>query len=304
MTLVKAASAHELLKRRLSESIREIGENGRKNKTMNHRAAPNLMYNPTQNEHWANTASHGLMVVPSILANELLVWKSQQIRNTLNNWKDSCSDGDFKESITSYCYGNQSHPTFAEFEFTSRTYGASLISLFLISTLYHWICWTQSQWKVKTGRHKGCAERRPSLNKSFHYCDRTTIYFFIAGSYTPWLMLRKIHPSIVWLQWIVWLGAAGGVTYSYLFFEKYKLLDTVLYIVAGLFPGLAMVLFQAENTVSGMPELAIGGAFYLTGVIFFKCDGILPYAHAIWHLFVACGAFTHYYGIYFHLYSQ
>lgn len=54
---------------------------------------------------------------------------------------------------------------------------------------------------------------------------------------------------------------------------------------------------------SGMPELAWGGAFYLFGVLIFKCDGIIPFAHAIWHLLVACGAFTHYYGICNHLYA-
>ena len=33
-----------------------------------------------------------------------------------------------------------------------------------------------------------------------------------------------------------------------------------------------------------------GGAFFLLGVFFFKLDGRLPLAHAIWHLFVVFGA--------------
>ena len=46
----------------------------------------------------------------------------------------------------------------------------------------------------------GCAVRRPSLNKLFHFGDRTTIYFFIAGSYSPFLMLQEIHPDLQWMQ--------------------------------------------------------------------------------------------------------
>lgn len=48
--------------------------------------------------------------------------------------------------------------------------------------------------------------------------------------------------------------------------------------------------------------LAAGGSFYLVGVCFFKCDGKIPFAHAIWHLFVAAGASSHSLLIYKYLY--
>ena len=50
-----------------------------------------------------------------------------------------------------------------------------------------------------------------------------------------------------------------------------------------------------------MIELALGGAIYILGVFFFKSDGRIPCAHAIWHLFVVLGAYTHFVAIQKHL---
>ncbi|CAK8681801.1 unnamed protein product [Clavelina lepadiformis] len=198
---------------------------------------------------------------------------------------------------------NSSFPTYAAYEFCSRSYGASLVLLFVISTLFHWISWTQSHWKKRS--HAGCCVRRPSLNKFFHICDRTTIYFFIAGSYSPWLMLHETHQSIMWLQWAIWLAAVLGTMYTFIFLEKFKLLETLFYLFVGIVPGvLALMYNPSHSTSSGFTELALGGTFYIFGVLVFKCDGIIPFAHAIWHTFVTAGAISHYYGIYKHFYSS
>lgn len=52
----------------------------------------------------------------------------------------------------------------------------------------------------------------------------------------------------------------------------------------------------------GLLELVLGGFFYCLGMVFFKSDGRIPFAHAIWHLFVAIGAGIHYYAIWRYLY--
>lgn len=51
-----------------------------------------------------------------------------------------------------------------------------------------------------------------------------------------------------------------------------------------------------------MQELACGGLIYCLGVFFFKSDGVIPFAHAIWHVFVALAAAVHYYAIWKYLY--
>lgn len=62
------------------------------------------------------------------------------------------------------------------------------------------------------------------------------------------------------------------------------------------------VSFQREP--SGIYELFLGGLSFITGVIFFKSDGVIPFAHAIWHLFVLVGTMFHFYAINLYLLGQ
>jgi len=57
-----------------------------------------------------------------------------------------------------------------------------------------------------------------------------------------------------------------------------------------------------SKDLPGIQELQFGGVCYIAGVIFFKMDGRIPFAHAIWHLFVAFAAGVHYYAILDNLY--
>jgi monocyte-to-macrophage differentiation protein len=47
--------------------------------------------------------------------------------------------------------------------------------------------------------------------------------------------------------------------------------------------------------------MGIGGFMFLSGVVFFKSDGLIPFAHAIWHCFVFFGAAFQYYAVYNYL---
>ncbi|XP_036196404.1 monocyte to macrophage differentiation factor isoform X3 [Myotis myotis] len=106
-----------------------------------------------------------------------------------------------------------------------------------------------------------------TVEQCFHMCDRMVIYFFIAASYAPW----------------------------------YKLVELLFYLTMGFSPALVVT---SMNNTEGLHELACGGLIYCLGVVFFKSDGIIPFAHAIWHLFVATAAAVHYYAIWKYLYRS
>nr|XP_020022390.1 monocyte to macrophage differentiation factor isoform X1 [Castor canadensis] len=170
---------------------------------------------------------------------------------------------------------------------TAWIYGMGLCALFIVSTVFHIVSWKKSH--LRTVEH------------CFHMCDRMVIYFFIAASYAPWLNLRELGPLASHMRWFIWLMAAGGTIYVFLYHEKYKVVELFFYLTMGFSPALVVT---SMNNTDGLHELACGGLIYCLGVVFFKSDGIIPFAHAIWHLFVATAAAVHYYAIWKYLYRS
>ncbi|XP_077387164.1 monocyte to macrophage differentiation factor [Festucalex cinctus] len=168
---------------------------------------------------------------------------------------------------------------------TAWVYGLGLSALFLVSTVFHVVTWKRSHMR--------------EVEHCFHMCDRVVIYVFIAASYTPWLNLRDLGPVACHMRWLVWLMAAGGSFYVFNYHEKYKLLELASYLTMGFLPASVVA---SMSTTEGLEELACGGALYCAGVVFFRSDGVIPFAHAIWHVFVALAAAVHYYAIWKYLY--
>lgn len=129
------------------------------------------------------------------------------------------------------------------------------------------------------------------------------IYVFIAGSYFPWLSLGDpAHPIICSVfKWAIWVLAALGIMYQQLYHEKFKTLETIFYVIMGLGPSTVIMLYGHE--FEGMSELKLGGGLYIVGIVFFKSDGRIPFAHAIWHVFVVLAVSVHYFAILTYLYS-
>uniref|UniRef100_A0AC35TUG9 Monocyte to macrophage differentiation factor 2 n=1 Tax=Rhabditophanes sp. KR3021 TaxID=114890 RepID=A0AC35TUG9_9BILA len=143
---------------------------------------------------------------------------------------------------------------------------------------------------------------KPRLRYYLHITDRVSIYFFIASSYTPWLVLRHCDTFFgPHMKWMVWAFAVLGCAYQISFHERYKTFETILYVFIAGTPALVF-LYMTDTT--GMHLMILGGIVYIAGVVFFKLDGVIPFAHALWHLFVVLGAYIHTFCVYRYLIVQ
>jgi len=165
---------------------------------------------------------------------------------------------------------------------TSATiYGASLVVLFLISTLYHSLQ----------------ARRVKSI---FQILDHCSIYLLIAGTYTPFLLISLNSALGDTLLVIIWVLAAAGILFRLVFGEKYPRFALFTYIAMGWLIVIAAGEMWASVPSGGLALLTAGGLLYTGGAVFYAIDRI-PYNHAIWHLFVLAAATTHFLSIYLYV---
>jgi hemolysin III len=165
--------------------------------------------------------------------------------------------------------------------FSVIVYGISIILLFLASTCYH---------ATATSKRK----------HFFRIADHISIYFLIAGTYTP-LLLISIPNGLGWiLFWVVWGIAIFGLVLKLFFTGKFERFSTFLYLAMG---WLAIIPFDELNTALDPKALTLlfgGGAAYTVGVLFYTIERI-PYNHFIWHLFVLGGASCHFFMVYLYV---
>lgn len=156
-------------------------------------------------------------------------------------------------------------------------FGSSMVLLYLCSTLVH---------SFPAGRVKDF----------FEIMDHSAIYFFIAGSYTPFLFIA-IKGSLGWtLFGIVWGLAIAGTVFKAFFVKRFLHTSTLLYVVMGW-----LMIFGwrplLENVSSqGLVLLAIGGILYTVGAVFYVWRGF-TYHHAVWHVFVLAASFFHFFAV-------
>lgn len=159
----------------------------------------------------------------------------------------------------------------------SCIYGASLIILYTMSTLYH---------SLKGGRAKAF----------FRIMDHNTIFLLIAGTYTP-ITLSFLGGAIGWVMFGIVAGSAAfGIVMNSINLEKSRIPSIFCYVAMGW-----VVIFAIKPLMQILPPISTvflftGGAFYTLGIIFYAVKRV-KYFHSVWHLFTIAGSVFHYFSI-------
>lgn len=155
----------------------------------------------------------------------------------------------------------------------------SLLMVYSSSTIYH---------SILDQKLKGI----------FQKIDHICIYFLIAGTHTPFLLLYLNKPYGWAFLVFLWTIALIGILYKIFFMGRYKKLSLWLYIFMGwsaIFTIPLMFEQMNSNTIYG---LVGGGLSYSLGTIFFVWEK-LPFNHAIWHVFVIGGSLGHFLALFY-----
>jgi len=156
-------------------------------------------------------------------------------------------------------------------------YGATLVFLYLSSTLYHGI-------QVKPAK------------EVFHVMDHIGISLLIAGTYTP-ILLVKMRTTEGWIFFgLIWGLALTAACIKSFFTNRFTYISTAIYIIMGWLSLFLINSMLEVLGVGGLAWIAAGGVSYTLGVIPFLWERI-PFNHAIWHLFVIGGSVCHFMAI-------
>lgn len=156
-------------------------------------------------------------------------------------------------------------------------FGATLVLLYLASTLYH----SFTKEKVKN---------------LFARFDHAAIFLLIAGTYTPYV-LTVLRGALGWTIFgIIWGLAISGVVIRSIYLTRFRKLMVGIYLGMGWMFTLAIVPMIRNLSTTSLIFLFLGGVFYSIGVIFYMWR-TLKYGHGIWHLFVLAGSIMHFFSV-------
>ena len=167
----------------------------------------------------------------------------------------------------------------------SAIYGASLIALYTVSSVYH-------------GLHRGTGK------KVMQVIDHCTIYFLIGGTYTPILFCAIRPVSVAWcwvLFGIVWGLAAMAATLTAIDLKKYSKLSMICYIGMGW-----SIVLAAKTAIRAIPTAGLlwclaGGVAYTVGAVLYGLGKKKRYMHSLFHLFVVLGSILQFFCVFFYV---
>lgn len=168
---------------------------------------------------------------------------------------------------------------------SSAIYGASVIALFTMSSVYHGV-------------------RHTMAKKVLQVLDHCTIYFMIAGTYTPITLslLRKTEPFIAWTVFgVVWGIAALAITLTAIDLKKYNIFSMICYIGMGWCIIFTVVPAYKALTFDGFMWLLGGGIMYTVGAVLYGIGVKRRYIHSVFHIFVVLASIMHFICIFFYV---
>lgn len=201
---------------------------------------------PTLGEEIANSISHGIGLLLALLATPFLV-------------------------IAALRYGNAWNAVGVSI------FAASMVTLYLASTLYHAISHDRAK-------------------RVFRMFDHSAIFLLIAGTYTPFTLGILRGPWGWILLGLIWTLAAVGLTMKAVFGSRFNRLSVVLYLIMGWLVVIAAPQVLRVMPLSGLAWLMAGGIAYTAGVGFYAAHRV-RYAHFAWHLFVIAGTTCHFFAV-------
>ena len=153
-------------------------------------------------------------------------------------------------------------------------YGATLLLLYVFSSLYHSV--------------------RGPVKQILRKFDHHAIYLLIAGTYTPFTLvaLRGVWGWSIF--GVVWGLAVLGIVVDSLPQKGRRVLPIVIYLLMGWLCVVALVPLLRALPPAGFAGLLLGGLFYTFGLIFYAYDKRVRHFHGVWHLFVLAGSLSHY----------
>lgn len=163
----------------------------------------------------------------------------------------------------------------------SIVYGTGLCALFAASATYHRWRWNP-RW-------------RPLLRR----IDHSTIFLFIAASYTP-VALLVMHGPLRWaILAAVWAGALGGVILSVAWITAPRVLTALCYLALGWVAVVAMPQLVHRLPAPPLVLLAAGGLLYSLGAVVYATQRPNPWPrifgfHEVFHALVIAAAVVHF----------
>ena len=158
-------------------------------------------------------------------------------------------------------------------------FAATMIGMYLISTLYHAI------------QHQG-------VKRIMRKLDHSVIFVFIAGTYSP-ICLTGLGGAWGWTLFAVeWSLALLGITLNILDYKALKKIEVAAYIMMGWAIVVGFVPLVRSVPIQSVVLLIAGGLAYTLGTVWYRMKNV-RLTHVVWHAFVLIGTVCHWFSVWF-----